>query len=121
MVSPILEGIVVTCHINRAVRNKHLSTNEAGAELLAVALDLSALAVSIMGSDSYSNVVFIEAVANVVAVVIVVPFIIVVGTLVFGVTFIFWYYSHCFGLFFASFSSTCLSGQLCKCVQNVCL
>lgn len=82
MVSPILEGIVVTCHIKRAVRNKHLSTNDAGAELFAVALDLSVLAISIMGSDSLSNFLAIEAlvVNDVVSFVNVAAVVVVVGT-----------------------------------------
>jgi len=98
MVSPILEGIVVTCHIKRAVFNRHLITYEVwggGGDavvvvvvvvLVIVAVDIVELDVDgellnfFFGSDSDTNVTPI-----------------LVGTFELRVSFIFWYYLRCFG------------------------
>lgn len=99
MVSPILEGIVVTCHINRAVLKRHLITKDAGGGAAAEVSQLSILSglsilsnlLSTISWESYSTCVFVVTVVVVVVVAI--------GTLFFGVSFIFWFTSLCFGHF----------------------
>lgn len=95
MVSPILEGIVVTCHINRAVLKRHLITKDAGGgaaevSLLSILSGLSILSslLSTISWESNSTFVFVFTVV-----------VVAIGTLFFGVSFIFWFTSHCFGHF----------------------
>lgn len=95
--SPILEGIVVTCHINRAVLKRHLITKDAGGgaavvSLLSILSGLSILSnlLSTISWESYSTCVFVVTLVVVV---------VAIGTLFFGVSFIFWFTSHCFGHF----------------------
>lgn len=99
MVSPILEGIVVTCHINRAVLKRHLITKDAGGgaaevSLLSILSGLSILSslLSTISWESNSTFVFVVTV-------VAVDVFVAIGTLFFGVSFIFWFTSHCFGYF----------------------